>query len=134
MAAPLSRRALAQHTAKQLLAGDKQALPRLAAYIVDAGRRKEATLIARDIERALLGHGVCVATVTTARPLSAARRKEITQLLKHRYAAQQVELQEQVDPTLLGGTVIKTPRDELDASLRARLSQLKSMNIKEEHE
>ena len=59
MAAPLSRRALAQHTAEQLLAGDKQALPRLAAYIVDAGRRKEATLIARDIERALLGHGVC---------------------------------------------------------------------------
>ena len=91
-------------------------------------------MIARDIERALLGHGVCVATVTTARPLSAARRKEITELLKHRYAAQQVELQEQVDPTLLGGTVIKTPRDELDASLRARLSQLKSMNIKEEHE
>lgn len=64
------------------------------------------------------------ATVTTATPADPATLEAIRQALE-RATGQQVELEERVDPALLGGLVVRTGDLVMDASLRSRLDVLR---------
>ena len=72
MATKLSRRKLATNAAAKLSSGEskKTVLQELAAYLIDTNRKKEATLIVRDIEAMLVDAGIVVGTVVSARPLN----------------------------------------------------------------
>jgi F-type H+-transporting ATPase subunit delta len=127
--AVLSRRKLATYIADQLLAGKKDAIKQLAAYLVDAGRMKEAELIVRDIESALMARGVVVADVASAHSLSAKTTKALESFVKQSTGAKTVELRSIVDEQLLGGVKVAVPGAEMDATLRRKLMTLKASKV-----
>ena len=124
----LSRRKIAAVWADELLAG-RDITPQVAAYLVEARREREIDLIARDTESALAARGVIVADVTSAHELSADSRSAIEAFLKVTKGVKQVVLRSSVDQAVIGGVRIDTADERLDATLRARLNQLKTSKI-----
>lgn len=132
MAVRVSRRKLAQRTAVQLHGGSMQSVTELAAFLVDTGRTREADLIARDIEVELAKLGTVVVTVTSAQQLTDDTRKEIVGVVASKYGTDiEVRMKEIVDSSILGGVIVRTPREELDASVSRALANLKASKIKE---
>lgn len=129
MAQRVARRKIAAHYAEQLIAGKKDVVRQLAAYLVETGRIRELDLIVRDIESALAERGVLVADIASSRPLGDAATKEINAYLKSTTHAETIHLRKSVDPTLLGGVKVAIPGSELDATLRHKLNQLKASKI-----
>ena len=64
------------------------------------------------------------AEVTSAAPLSAAQLKTLAETLKAK-VGKTVTLNEHVDPSLIGGLVVKVGSRMIDTSLRTRLNSLK---------
>lgn len=131
MAVRVSRRKLAIRTADQLLAGNTTALFELAAFLIESRRTHEADLLVHDIESELATRGTVVATVTSAQPLTDVTRSQVKSVITARYNDATVHLHEIVDPSVLGGVIIRTPQEEMNASIKNALSQLKAINIKE---
>lgn len=128
MAARLSRRKIALFVADKLLASKTsadEALRELAAYLVATRRTRELDLIVRDIEEVLADNGIVMANVTSARPLDAAVKAEITKMLD----AKEVQLRESVDETLLGGIRIDTPGKRFDGTIRHKLNALRAKQL-----
>lgn len=126
MATALSRRKLAEYIAAQIASGDAaEAVRLLAAYLIDAGRVREADLVVRDIEGELMKHGITVATVTTAQPLDAELKNSITALI----GGGDIRLKEVVDPSVLGGVNIQLPGQQYDATIRRKLESLKGLAL-----
>ena len=124
----LSRRKIAAYLADELIAG-RPVTHKLAAYLVESRRVREATLVVRDIETALAQRGVLLADVSSSRDLSAETARTISEYLKQTAGATTVELRSHVDPHLLGGVRIDTPSSRLDKTLRHRLNQLTASKI-----
>jgi F0F1-type ATP synthase delta subunit len=128
MAARLSRRKIALFVTDKLLAGKSasdEVLRELAAYLVTTKRTRELDLLVRDIEEALANNGVVLADITSARPLDAAVKAEITKMLD----AKSVELRESVDEALLGGIRIDTPGKRFDGTIRHKLNALRAKQL-----
>src|SRR5690606_3945896 len=68
---------------------------------------------------------VARATVSTAVGLDDERRRSLVQRLEQQ-TGKHIELEERVDPELLGGVVVRIGDRLLDGSARTRLRQLKS--------
>ncbi len=128
MASRLSRRKIAAYYAKELLSG-RDIRSKLAAYLVETGRTREYELIARDIELALAENGVLVADIATSTSLSGNARLAIDKYLSNKTHAKKIYLRETIDKTLIGGIKVAIPGQELDASLRHKLNQLKASKI-----
>lgn len=127
MATKLSRRKLAGNAAARLNSGEnkKTVLQELAAYLIDSNRKKEATLIVRDIEAMLVDAGTAIGTVISARPLNTAALETIESFVKQQHShVKNVVLREQIDETLIGGVRLELPGHQLDASVKAKLEQL----------
>lgn len=125
----LSRRKLATYIASELINGAavKPLLQKAASYLVEHKQVGQAELLVRDLEAILArDHGVVLAQVISARELSAALLKNIEQFVKSSESAKQVEVATSVDPSLLGGVIIRTPRAELDTTVRKQLNDLRS--------
>ena len=123
----LSRRKLAINAAARLSRGEakKTVLRDLAAYLIDTGRKAEATLIVRDIETMLMAGGTAIGTVTSARPLTSGALKTIESFVKlNDSKIKQVLLREQVDESLIGGMKLELPGMQLDASVKAKLDKI----------
>jgi F-type H+-transporting ATPase subunit delta len=101
----------------------------LAAHLIETGRLREVELITRDIEAALARKGVVVAEIASAHELTAATRTAITSYLKHATDAKSVQLNESVQPELLGGVRIAVPGAEMDASLRRKIMKLRAAKV-----
>jgi F0F1-type ATP synthase delta subunit len=127
MASRISRRKLAGYIVDELKAGIsvKEAIAEVAAYLVDTRRTREYELVVRDIEEVLAERGTVVADVTTAHPLSAALRHEITTLLH----ADDVQLRETVDIDVLGGVRIDIPGQRYDGTIRRKLNALRAQQL-----
>lgn len=67
--------------------------------------------------------GEVVAEVTSAQPLSDGQRDKLAENLKAAYG-KDVKIDASVDPSLLGGLVVKIGSKMIDTSLRAKLSGL----------
>lgn len=125
--AKLSRRKLAINAAARLTGGEakKIVLRELAAYLIDTGRKSEASLIVRDIEAMLMTNGTAIGTVTSARPLSANALKTIESFVKLSDSnISRVLLREQIDESLIGGMKLELPGMQLDASVKAKLTKI----------
>ncbi len=125
--AKLSRRKLSGNAAARLAGGEskKTVLRDLAAYLIDSGRKAEATLIVRDIEAMLVDAGTAIGTVTSARPLTKASLTTVESFIKqHDKGIKQVVLREQVDEELIGGIKLELPGKQLDASVKAKLDMI----------
>jgi len=132
MANRFSRRVIARVIASKLVAEPARQdywIKTLAAYLLETKRTGEAGLIVNDIEHELYEqNGQLLVNVTSARPLAADVRANLTALLAARTKATRVVLTEEVDPSLLGGLVAKTADAELDASVRTKLNKLATIN------
>ena len=74
---------------------------------------------------AAASRGEASAEVTSAHALSAAQTKELAAALKS-VAGKDVSFNVAVDPSLLGGLIVKIGSRQIDTSLRTKLSSLKS--------
>lgn len=125
--AVISRRKLADQAARRIAGGEAKAtvLRELAAYLMDSGRQREAELLVRDIETALLQHGVAVGTVVSARKLSADALITIEGFVKHHYKnVTKVVLRERLDERVIGGVRLELADKQLDATIQTKLDKL----------
>lgn len=125
----LSRRKIATYLADQLAAGTPTGplFTAAAGYLIDHKQTKQVDLLVRDVEAILArDHGVVLAQVTSARELSDGIITSIKQFVLSAEGAKQVEVSARVDPSLLGGVIIRTPRAELDTTVRKQLNALRS--------
>ncbi len=75
-------------------------------------------------EALLAAHkGSAVAQVTAAQPLTAAQAKALQTKLKAR-TGRAMELDVTVDPSILGGLVVRIGSEQIDSSVRTRLERL----------
>ena len=127
MAQRLSRRKMAGFVADKLQSGAsaRDAMKEVAAHLVETGRTRELELLVRDIEDMLAGHGVVVADVTTAHPLSSGIKAEIAKLV----GAKKLQMREQIDPTVLGGVRVEVPGKRFDGTIRRKLLALKTKQL-----
>jgi F-type H+-transporting ATPase subunit delta len=127
MAQRLSRRKIAEHAANKLVSGvaSKKVLKEVAAYLVETRRTREMELVVRDIEAALAEKGIVVADVTSARPLTALLKGEVSKLV----GTKNVQLRETIDETVLGGMRVTVPGKRFDGTVRRKLTVLKSKAI-----
>lgn len=125
----VSRRILARFAAQQLADGAdrRQLLDRLAAYLVTHKQLGQMDLLVADIARNLAELGTVKATVTAARPLSDELKRAIEAFVARIEDAQSVQIDESIDPALLGGVIIETPHKRFDASVSAQLSRLRNV-------
>lgn len=119
-----SRRQVAVYLAGQLPSKRKAALRLAAAWLMRAGRADEATYLAQDVAAVLAECGYLPVTVTTARALSVKGRAAITASLQRKLDVATIELNERVDPAVIGGLMLTTPTAKLDATVRGRLARL----------
>lgn len=125
--AVISRRKLADQAARRIAGGEVKAkvLREVAAYLIDTGRQREAELLARDVETALLAHGVAVGTVVSARRLSEDALTTIEGFVEHHYKeVKKVVLREQLDESVIGGVKLILPDKQFDATIQTKLDKL----------
>lgn len=68
--------------------------------------------------------GEVEAEIVSAHPLSGEQRRELSESLG-RYAGKTVTMRESVDPSILGGLVVRIGSRQIDTSLRTKLNSLK---------
>ncbi len=128
MKSKVSRRVIAKTVATKLLTDPAERqhwVKALAAYLIESGRADEVDLVVNDIARELyVQKGELIADVTSARPLNDAVRTELKRMLKDATNAREVAMTERIDPSLLGGLIVRTPDAQLDISVRTKLKQL----------
>ncbi len=98
--------------------------------LVDRGR----ILFLEDIGQKYLAllrkfNQIVLAEVTSAVELNDGQKSHLCEKVKAMTNAQEVELQTQIDPSLLGGVIIKVGSQVVDASLRGQLRQI-GMSLK----
>lgn len=122
---------IARSRLAQLIIDDpsKQTVRRVAAYMVQTKRAKQVDLLIKDIERLAAKDGHVIAHVRSAHELSSTVTKQITKMVRDMEpnGTDSVEIDTEIDSSLLGGVVVNTPEQELDLSLRNRLNRLKAM-------
>lgn len=131
MAAKTSRRIIAQTIATKLLAEPDRTqdwMRLAAAYLVEARQTERAGQLLQDIAREIERQsGLLLAQVTSAHELSPALLQEIADSLAQKTGAERVQLDAQVDPTLLSGYIARTPDYEVNTTAQYKLKQLKSL-------
>ncbi len=129
----VSRRRLASTVVAQLRKDPKNQrhiMLTLAAYLIAHKQQKHIDLLLLDIASELKQTDAHLyADVTSAFPLDASARAELTAYLQQATRAQTVELNEQTDPELLSGLVVKTAEQELDTTARTKLTKFRSLNV-----
>ena len=88
------------------------------------GRKRELSSVIRLFKRLAADHrGETTADVITARPLNDDQVAQLKQQLRAR-AGRDVAIEAQVDPSILGGIVVKLGSQMIDASIRTKLNRL----------
>ena len=88
------------------------------------GRKSELRNVIRAVRRLAAEHrGEATAEVVTARPLNDDQIAGLKQQLRAR-AGRDVNIDATVDPTILGGIVVKLGSQQIDASIRTKLNRL----------
>jgi ATP synthase F1 delta subunit len=125
-----SRRKIAEVIAKRLNSGESlsKISKETAAYLLDAGRTSELESIMRDVMEIRAGAGQVESTLTSAHRLSPKVQKEVKELVRAiRPSSKKIVLDEQVDPTLIGGLRLHVIDQSLDLSIKTKLNRLKQL-------
>ncbi len=126
--AKLSRQRVARELARLIVAHPErqhELLRQTAAYLIQNKQTSSAHLLISDIANELLkNQGLLSAEVCSAFGLNQASRSNIVDMLKKATGATNIELNEAVEPELIGGVIVRTPKLELDASVKRQLVQL----------
>ena len=97
---------------------------RFIGVLADNGRLGELRNVIRLVRQLALGHrGETTAEVTSAHPLNDRQVAELKAKLRTR-VGRDVTIHAKVDPTLLGGLVVRLGSQMIDASIRTKLNTL----------
>lgn len=93
--------------------------------LVQNGRESFLPAISRAFIRETQKHrGVTEAVLTTAIPVEANVRKQISELVETTFSTK-VELKEVVDPEIIGGFILRVEDNYIDASIKNKLRKVK---------
>jgi F-type H+-transporting ATPase subunit delta len=88
------------------------------------GRKSQLRAVIRAFRRLAAEHrGETVAEIVTARPLNVDQLAQLRAQLRSR-AGREVNIDAAVDPSILGGLVVKLGSQRIDASIRTKLNRL----------
>lgn len=68
--------------------------------------------------------GIKEASITTASKLSSAHKKEILDFISKKFKIK-IELKEQINPSIIGGFILRIDDQQINASLEAQLNKIK---------
>jgi F-type H+-transporting ATPase subunit delta len=93
------------------------------------GRIEELPRLAAEFRRLdNARQGITLATATSASPLSSDEVRALTERMEQ-FTGGRVELDVQVDPSLLGGLVVRVGDSLIDGSVRSRLERLRNQLV-----
>lgn len=119
-------RAVADRTLRQ--GGSKQLSRELAAYLLSERRTGELDSLLRDIQHDWAEAGHVEVIATSAFPLTAEVRADITKRVKAAYpSAKEIIINEVRDPEVIGGVRLNLPDRQLDLSIRTKLNRFKQL-------
>lgn len=120
----MTRTQVARYVAGHLSTGRSKALQQAAAWLVTTGRSHEADYLAADVAAILEEQGTVAVRITSAHRLSAEAKREIEKFITAKTGADELSMEYDHDPSLIGGIRIQTPTAALDTSIRTRLERL----------
>jgi F0F1-type ATP synthase delta subunit len=123
-----SRTKVAAYAASALSEGTVargELVEKLAAWLKDSKHSRQATYLVQDIAKILAENGYIFVTITTAHEISNDTRKSVESFLKDYYGTTiQLEINEVINPGIIGGINIDTPNGSLDATVKSKLIQI----------
>jgi F0F1-type ATP synthase delta subunit len=124
----VSRRKLAVYATDQLLAGVplKKIAKNLAATLIESKRPQDAELLARDIALELELRGkLAQVDVTTATKINESLRKELARFVKKAAKVESVNLNENIDESVIGGIRLETTIHSWDKTISRKLTDIR---------
>lgn len=117
---------------KQLLTslqkGTSELVNNLLQMLFDYGRLSILVEIVDDFERRYDARRKLMhAKVTTAVALSDSQKSALKDNLAQRFGASEIDLQERVDPQILGGVIVSVNHQTLDGSIRTKIEQIRRL-------
>lgn len=110
---------------KKVIPGIGDGVVNLALFLIVKGKLSGAQGIAEDFDHLLdEQRGIVRASVKTAIPLDEAEKNQVMQQLA-KVTGKQIKLETKVDPSLMGGMVLRVGDRVLDGSVKARLEALR---------
>jgi len=93
--------------------------------MVKNGRESYLPAVARVFIHETLKHkGITESVLTTAVKVDAKVKKQMTELISEVYSTK-VELEEKIDPEIIGGFILRIDDNYIDASIRNKLRKIK---------
>lgn len=126
----VSRRNLAKYGADHLLAGAKlsEVAKELAGVLVGSKRSSELQLLIWDIMRELENRGVIAqANLSSANDLPAKLSQQIGDYVKRAAKVDSVILNQQIDPSLIGGVRIETANRAWDTTVAKEIDDMRKV-------
>lgn len=126
----LSRRALAQWGASQLLDGKSARLTakHLVAVLKESKRLDQIDILMEDIAWELENRrALAVGHVTSAHPLTAKLESELKVYVKKVTGANEVSIENHIDKSVIGGVRLQTASRVWDATVKRKLSELREV-------
>lgn len=115
----------------QVKEGASKYVANLLQMVFDYRRMSDMVAIVDEFERRYdEKHKRVHAEVVTAVQLDETRRNQLRDNLAARLGAQEIVLNEKVDPTILGGVVVKTANQTLDGSIKTKIEQIRRLIVK----
>lgn len=100
----------------------------IAAYLLAEGRTSELEPLLRDIMQYRAEHGIVEVIAVSAHPLTADVHTDIERHIKNVFPdAKQIIVSEELQPDVVGGVRLELPNQQLDLSVRAKLSRFKQL-------
>jgi F0F1-type ATP synthase delta subunit len=100
----------------------------VAAYLLHEHHTAELGSLVRDVMQYRADHGVVEAVAVSAHGLSDRMTKDVEKILKQAYSdAKEVIVRERQDESVVGGIRIELANDQLDLTVRSKLSKFKRL-------
>jgi F-type H+-transporting ATPase subunit delta len=103
-------------------------LDRFLALLIENGNIGQAEKIISEFERAWdKSAGISRVEVSSAKELDKETRVEVKKHLAKIFGAKEVEMEEKVDPSIIGGLILREGDKILDGSVRGRMRDLREV-------
>jgi F0F1-type ATP synthase delta subunit len=100
----------------------------VAGYLLFERRTSDLDSLIRDIMEYRIRHGIVEVRAVCARPLTESLTRDITKEIRRLFPdAKQVIISPVLDPLVVGGVRLELPNEQLDLSVRAKLSRFKQL-------
>lgn len=106
----------------------KQFSEQIAAYLLQERRTADLEPLLRDIMQYRADHGIVEVIAVSAHPINDAVRSDITAQIQSLFPeATQIIISEELQPDVVGGVRLELPNQQLDLSVRNKLSRFKQL-------